>query len=160
MEQEEKEAIELLVRKANKLAAQQKLDESIEVLEQVLDRDPENVGAWDVLGFVRYFKGDVEGATECCRKSLLIKPDGAYAHKGLGICLAEQGELDEGVAALEKAIELRPGWGDPHHDLGVVLFKAGYTEKAIPHFEKAAELSPKSRSKLLKMVEQLRAKLE
>ena len=125
MEPEEKEALALLVRKANRLAAEQKLDEAAELLDQVLDRDPGNIGALDVLGFVRYFQGDAEAALECCRRSLAIEPAGAYALKGMGICLAEIGEVDEGIAALETAIALRPDWADPHHDLGVVLLKAG-----------------------------------
>jgi len=128
---------------ASDAAKGQRLDEAAELLDRVLTREPDNLRALDLFGFVRFFQGQYREAESFCRKALTLDPDHAYAHKGLGLCVAKQGKVDEGTASLRRAIALKPQWGDPYWDLGVVLTEAGRYEDALEVLAQGAVMVPK-----------------
>ena len=93
------------------------------------------------------------------RKSLEITPLGAYARKGLGICLADQGKVDEGISELHHAMALKPLWVDPVHDLAMVLLKAKRYEQSIQMMERAMELEPNLKKKLVPLINKAKSEL-
>ena len=153
------ELVETLIKKGNAKAAAGESEEAKELLEQAVELAPGSYRAWDVLGFVRWSLGDIEGAEDCNRRSLKIKPLNAYAHKGLGICLADQGKLDDGVAELHHAMALKPLWVDPVHDLAVVLFRNERYEDALRWLREALKMDSKLAGKLKPLIEEAEARL-
>jgi Flp pilus assembly protein TadD len=96
-----------------------------------------------------------------CRRALELKPDHAYACKGLGLALARQGQVDAGVASLECSVSLAPGWVDSYWDLAVVLMEAGRSDEAL-HAVERAELAVPAEAKRLQALAQsirIRARL-
>ena len=87
---------------------------------------------------------DYEASEGYNRRALALKPDHAFAHNGLGLCLARQGKLAEGTAAIEHAIALLPRWYDPYHDLAVVLAEAGKCDEACATLARGAAAIPES----------------
>ncbi len=146
-----KEAIADLIKNATKKTKAGVHDEAAELLEQALELEPENLRALDLLGFVQWSLGDLKASEETNRKSLKIRPLGAYARKGLGICLADQGKVDEGISEIHHAMALKPLWSDPIHDLVVVLFRAERYAEALPMIERALEVDEKLEAKLAPM---------
>ena len=151
-----KELVEDLIKNATSKTKAGVHDEAAELLEQAVELDSENTRAWDLLGFVRWSLGDIDGAEEANKKSLAIKPLGAYAHKGLGVCFADQGKLDEAISELHHAMALKPLWVDPVHDLAVILFRNERYEEAIPLLEQCLEMQPKLEAKLTPLLEKAR----
>lgn len=154
-----KEALDELIKNATKMTKAGQHDDAAELLEQALELDPDNVRALDLLGYVRWSLGDYKGSEEVNRRSLKIRPLGAYARKGLGIVLAEQGMVDEGISELHHAMALKPLWVDPLHDLCMVLLKAERYEQAVPMLERCLEMDPKLEKKLRPMLDNARQKI-
>jgi tetratricopeptide (TPR) repeat protein len=117
--------------RARDAAQAKRFDEAIRICNEILAEDPQHRGALDMLGFAHFFKKEYEVAETWCRRTLEAYPDHAYAHKGLGLCLARQGKLDEGLKELHEAMRLEPKFFDPYWDTSVVLREAGrYAEAA------------------------------
>ena len=146
-----KEAIADLIKEATKKTKAGVHDEAAELLEQVLELEPKNLRALDLLGFVQWSLGDLKASEATNRMSLKLRPLGAYARKGLGICLADQGMIDEGISEIHHAMALKPLWVDPVHDLVVVLFRAERYAEALPMIERVLELDEKLEAKLATM---------
>ena len=154
---EPKDLRELLAQ-ASKAAQSRRLDEAAALIEEVLERDPDNLRALDLFGFVRFFQGRYEEAEGYCRRAVELAPDHAYARKGLGLNLARQGRLDEGQAELERAISLKPGWFDPYWDLAVVLSEGGRKEEALKVLAQGQVAVPSRRTQLLAFAKRIEQK--
>jgi tetratricopeptide (TPR) repeat protein len=124
------------------------LGEARAQIRQGLALEPENLNLLDLGGFVAFFLGDYLATEDFCRKALAVKPDHAYACKGLGLGLARQGKVDEGVASLERSIALSPQWGDPYWDLAVTLMDAGRTDQALQVIDRAEKAVPEQAQRL------------
>jgi tetratricopeptide (TPR) repeat protein len=116
--------------------------DAIAVFEKVRRREPRDVYALDVLGFLYYSAERFNEARQCCEASIALQADNHYAHKGLGLCLVKLGRVDEGLAALERSIALKPDYFDSRHDLGVTLLDLGRYDEARACFECCLELDP------------------
>jgi Flp pilus assembly protein TadD len=113
------------------------------LLRNVLQDEPDNVAALDLLGFVLYSRGQPAEAEQLCRRVLQLLPDHAYAHKGLGLCMAKRGgDLEQALASIRRAIELEPRWFDPRWDLMVTLLGAGRLDEARQELELARAACP------------------
>jgi len=116
--------------------------DAIAVYEKVRGRDPEDVDALDVLGFLYYSVQRFDEARQCCEASIAIGPQNHYAHKGLGLCLVKLGRADEGIAMLLRSIELKPDYFDSRHDLGVTYMELERFDEARDCFEGALGIDP------------------
>jgi tetratricopeptide (TPR) repeat protein len=125
------------------------LKQAASILEQILELDPDHLKSLDLMGYVQYFLKNPEAAILCCKAALRIKPNHAYALKGLGLSLAACGKVDEGVGHIQKAISFAPAYFDPYWDLAVTLARAGRTEDAIQQVETTLHTFPEKRERLL-----------
>ena len=112
----------------------------------------------DLAGFVCFFLGDYLATETYCRRALAVKPDHAYACKGLGLALARQGRVDEGVQSLERAIALAPGWVDSYWDLAVALLEAGRPDEALQAVERAEKAVPAEANRLRALAQTIRVR--
>ena len=124
------------------LANARRFKDAITVYEKVRRREPEDIHALDMLGFLYYMTGEPERALELCEQSVALKSDNYYAHKGLGLCLVRVDRVDEGIAALKRSIELNPEYFDSQHDLGVTYLELERYDEARVCFERAREIDP------------------
>lgn len=150
------EQIDRLIELASKAATEKRFAEAESHLECLLKLEPNHVRALDLFGFVRFFQGRFAEAERYCRRTLDVSSDHAYAHKGLGLCLAKQGQLDEGILELEKAIALKPAWTDPYWDLAVVLVEGERHREALDALERGIKAAPEKREQFRALAERLR----
>lgn len=112
-------------------------------LSRSLELAPGNTETIDLLGFAHYRLGNLNQCRDMNLESLRLAPANAYAHKGLGIVLAEMGEVEKGIASLKKAIQLADhNFTDPYHDLAVVYSKEGRWDDARAVLETGRKKSP------------------
>jgi tetratricopeptide (TPR) repeat protein len=83
-----------------------------------------------------------QGAERMYRKALVINPNNADAHQGLGVAIAAQRRVDEAIAHYRKALEIKPDYAEAHYNLGVALARRRQVDEAITHFQKALEIEP------------------
>ena len=119
---------------------------------------PDNLMLLDLAGFVCFFLGDYASTERHCRGALAVKPDHAYACKGLGLALARQGQVDAGVASLERAVALAPDWADSYWDLAVVLMEAGRSDEALQAAERAEKAIPAEAKRLRVLAQTIRSR--
>jgi Flp pilus assembly protein TadD len=131
-----------LLDEAMTLAKRRDFKRSESLAREVLEDQPKNVAALDLLGYVLYFQDRAEEAEQVCRKTLEIRPGHAYALKGLGLCIAKRGDTDEAVATIEAAIAAKPDWFDPYWDLCVTLVDAERYADACTVMKRAREKIP------------------
>lgn len=111
-------------------------------LSRALQLSPGDIEIIDLLGYAHFRLKNFNQCREMNLESLRLDPDNAYAHKGLGIVLAEMGDIERGIASLKKAIQLADnGFTDPYHDLAVIYMKTDRCHDALAILEKGREKS-------------------
>ncbi len=91
--------------------------------------------AWAGQMLVR--QGRLEGAAGLFRRALVLDPELATAHEGLGRVLAAQGKPTEAILALEEATRLAPGLANGWNNLGQAYRAAGRLEDALAAYRRA-----------------------
>jgi len=82
--------------------------EAIEVLTEVVDEEPENADAWNMLGFSYRNVGDVDNAWDAYERALAIDPNHRGAHEYIGEWYLMQGDVASAQAQLAKLETLCP----------------------------------------------------
>jgi tetratricopeptide (TPR) repeat protein len=134
------------------------LGDARDKINQGLALVPDDLTLLDLGGFVCFFLGDYLATETYCRRALALKPDHAYACKGLGLALARQGRVDEGVQSLERSIALAPEWVDSYWDLAVALLEAGRSDEALHAVERAEKAVPTAAQRLRGLAQTIRAR--
>jgi adenylate cyclase len=84
------------------------LDDALPVAQKAISLDPLDALAHMGVGYVRFFRGDHDGAVAEARQALIINPNYAIAHQLLGSTLVFSGCPREGIEALRMAMRLDP----------------------------------------------------
>jgi tetratricopeptide (TPR) repeat protein len=134
------------------------LGDARDKINQGLALVPDDLTLLDLGGFVCFFLGDYLATETYCRRALALKPDHAYACKGLGLALARQGRVDEGVQSLERSIALAPEWVDSYWDLAVALLEAGRSDEALHAVERAEKAVPAETPRLRGLAQTIRTR--
>jgi Tfp pilus assembly protein PilF len=85
------------------------LEKAQPLLESVLQRDPDNRQALELMAGLELMQGKSALAVEKLERLVALQPDSADLRSKLGLALMAQGEVDPATAELEKAIALEPG---------------------------------------------------
>ncbi|MEI8298295.1 MAG: tetratricopeptide repeat protein [Pseudomonadota bacterium] len=100
-------------------------DEASGWFRRVLDRDPANFDALQLLGGTRLAMGQLEDGVALLRRALKIDTREATVHNNLGNALLHLGRRSDAVASLRTAAELEPGNSSISLNLGNALREAG-----------------------------------
>ena len=133
-----------------------------EILEKILDANPDNIQANNDLGYLWSDQGkNLEQSEKMIRKALAAEPENGAYLDSLGWVLFKQGKLEEAVAPLEQAAKMNIGSDATVWDhLGDVLLKLMRTEKAIQAWQTAIEHSEGDSSQDPDLIERIKDKLK
>jgi Tfp pilus assembly protein PilF len=151
-------AVDAIIQQARAAITEHTLGDARDRINQGLALAPDNLTLLDLGGFVCFFLGDYVTTESYCRRALAVKPDHAYACKGLGLALARQGRVDEGVQSLERSIALAPQWVDSYWDLAVALLEAGRPDEALQTVERAEKAVPGEAQRLRALAQTIRTR--
>lgn len=114
------------------LNRQQEGDEqrALEIVNAVLQEDPENLRASYVAGLLSLYLGETEAALARFNTVTAGDPDDAYAAYFTGQALVQQGELAAAAAAYTRAIELDPYLRSAYYGAALVLRRLDQPEQA------------------------------
>ena len=124
------------------LASQGAVEEALDELRRVFDRDPHHVPAHVTLGQVLYERDRPAAAAEHFRAALAWTPDMPEVSFNLGQALHEAGHPERAEAAYRDALRSAPGYAPAHYRLGVMLQERGRTTQAAEHYRRAIATDP------------------
>ncbi|NEQ40719.1 MAG: tetratricopeptide repeat protein, partial [Okeania sp. SIO3I5] len=119
-----------------------KLEETINICQKIIKRQPNNFLALELLGVCAYEKDEIEQAIAYYQKSLKVNPNYAETHNNLAVALQDNWQIDAAFSHCQAAIKLRPNYAEAWHNLGRILRYKGEFEAAIEHYQKSLKLKP------------------
>jgi predicted TPR repeat methyltransferase len=105
----------------------------------VLDGNPRQPDALNLLGLVLCARGALPASIEKIRRATEVAPDVAMYHASLGRVLGEAGDSAGSIAALERAVELDQSLLPAVYNLGLAHEARGDLESAEQHYRWAEE---------------------
>jgi tetratricopeptide (TPR) repeat protein len=136
----------LTIAQAFDIAAQHhqagRLPQAEQLYRQILQADPQHVGALHLLGVLAHQVGRCDLAIEYISQALRLKPDNAEAHSNLGVALAAQGKLTEAVASYQQALRLKPDYAEAYNNLANAFRQQGKLMEAVVGYQQALRLKP------------------
>ena len=112
------------------------------IYRQILQVQPNQVDARQLLGTIAYQTGKTEEAIAHYQQALKLNPNYPEVHNNLGAAFWKLGNAEAAIAAYREAIQLKPNYADAHHNLGIALRHQKQTVEAIAAFREAIALKP------------------
>ena len=131
-----------LYEQANELARQNRFNEALDLLQQALEKNPENGFAYSQQAKIFFSMHDTEKAQTAIRKALAIQPyqpDFLYVD---GVIAESESREEEAIAAFEKVTEINPKEADAYYEMGRIFMKRNDRSRALAAFRRASELEP------------------
>lgn len=118
-------------------------DEAVEVIEHLLEIDPDFLPAYIKLGDLFFQRGDLKSAKLCYEKSSDFSSETfTPARIRLGVLYHTEQRFEEARKVLEEALERAPESLEGHYNLAFSLYRLGKPFKAIHHLRRAVEIAP------------------
>ena len=118
------------------------LKEAQAIYVQILNRQPDQFDALQLLGTLAAQTQNPTVAVELMTKALKINPRHAPTHNNRGLVLRELGQLDAAIAAYDKAIAIAPDYVDAYSNRGNALAEQAKFSAAIASYNKALAIRP------------------
>jgi tetratricopeptide (TPR) repeat protein len=131
-----------IVEEGNRLAAEEKWPEAIEIFKRAIRADPRYPEAYGGLGDAYLNSGNWEGALVAYKEAVRIAPSDPVAQYNLGYCYNTMGRHGEAFAPLVKATILDPGFAEAFYGIGYAYLRGSQYEKSISFLKSAIRLSP------------------
>lgn len=98
-----------LLRRANHLLSNGRLEEAEALYEQVLNRRPDEYAAIINLGNLYGRKGQVDRALTMLERAVGLRPEDPHPRYGVAMAYASKGRFSEALAQLDEVLRLEPG---------------------------------------------------
>ena len=119
-----------------------RLPEAEAAYRRVLDADPDQPDALNLLGAVAQHFGRYDEAVGLIERALSVGPPAAETHTNFANALMAQGRFDAAIDAYTRSIELKPHVAATHNALGAAFMARGHTDRAAESFDRATALDP------------------
>lgn len=126
-------------------------------LETTVLYDPEFVGAWLGLVYVRVELGQIDEALEAAKRGLKLDSKNANGHLLHGNVLTRLDRPEEAIEAYRQAVKYNPQLMMAHYRLGYLLDKQGRTDEAISQLLVSQRLNPRDSMSRLTLGDILRS---
>lgn len=120
--------------------------EAKSILQQIIERSPENPKYLFVLGNCNLHLNEFHDAEIAFKRALDINSNFCEAHTNLGVSLKEQGKIAEAISSYRRALNINPEFHEALSNLGIALKEEGQLEQAVEAYHKALEIRPNSAS--------------
>ncbi|UTW57629.1 tetratricopeptide repeat protein [Kordiimonas sp. SCSIO 12603] len=120
---------------ATAYSAEERYDESIQMLQGIIPVFPENSDLWNVLATQVRARDGAEESVVFFKEAIRLSPNDFKIYSNLAMSYTQMGEWDLAVEADLKSIELNPKSPEPRLGLSVLYFFLGKLEEAWEHYE-------------------------
>ena len=119
----------------------QKDDLAYKEFEKVIEINPKDSAAWNMLGLINFFRGDYNRATAQCQKANQLNPENMTFLSNLASSYWLQGSRIKAFETMEKVLKGKPSLTDFYY-LAYFHHLTGNQDKALTYFKKSLELNP------------------
>jgi predicted O-linked N-acetylglucosamine transferase (SPINDLY family) len=109
---------------------------------EILDHEPKNFAARQLLAVLRFQEGHDQDALNQIEAALAIQPNAAEALATRGNILIRLQRLDEALASLDQAITHKPDYAEALYNRGNCRQYLGRHEDAVADYSRALALNP------------------
>lgn len=127
---------------AAQLQSNNRLQESEQLLQQILQQQPQHPFALHLLGVIAHQCGKLQQAAELIQRAIAIKGDVALFHANLCEISRQLKQLEQAIAHGERAVALAPDLAMAHSNLGIAHFDRKDYDKAEACQHRALALTP------------------
>ena len=147
---------------SNVYVQKKELRKGEEILEKVLESNPESAQANNDLGYLWADQGkNLDQAEKMIRKALATEPDNGAYLDSLGWVLFKLGRTEEAIPPLEQATQKSMGGDGTIWDhLGDVLLKANMVEKAVSAWQTGLKHLEEDQSQDPQLIERIQDKVK
>ena len=130
------------IKMAENESAENKLDDALKKLTEVIDEDPQIMEARQVRARIFLKLNRIEEAIEECKEALKVDPEYEGAIYTLAHAYKRLKKYEEAIAGHERLMQLDPRDHKPVHNVGDVYLEMKEFDKAIFYLQKAIDLEP------------------
>ncbi len=120
---------------------QRQFDRALPLLQQILDRSPNDLKARNLMGIALSSAGRREEANEQFKKILALEPKFVPALKNLAINELALGKAQDAKLHFEEALKSAPRDAACHWGLAEIAFAARDYERAAAHYEQSGDMA-------------------
>jgi tetratricopeptide (TPR) repeat protein len=114
----------------------------IELMELVLENNPDLAPPHWYIGMSYFQTGDVYAALEEMERALAINPNYALAYADRALCYVTMGDQARAMEDWEKALSLDPSLAKVHHNMGVTFMRQHQYDRAVEELGLAVAIDP------------------
>jgi tetratricopeptide (TPR) repeat protein len=103
---------------------------------QILEIDPNNATAYNMLGYLELYRGNYEKSVEAMRKYVFMVPDEANPHDSLGEVLMVLGRYEEAEEEFRTSVKMQPDFYHSLINLGKSYLARGRLQDGLKILEK------------------------
>ena len=122
------------IEEASELLEERRFEDALRALKAVVERDPNNPYAYNLIGTTCWELGKVEAAHDAFKAAVLLSPDFLGARIALSHALRKLGNAREAEREARVALSKRDD-GEAHHALGLALAAQGRRAEARQSLE-------------------------
>ncbi len=127
---------------AGQLYAQGKYGPATRVCRQILQRQPQNGDAHNILGVSLNAMGEPREAIASLRRAIKLQPKVASYRANLGEILRQNGDLGDAAVELEESLKLDSNNAQALNNLGIVQYDRKEYEAAVASYRAAIAIQP------------------
>lgn len=135
-------SVENALKRSRDLIRQQKYGEAAEVLQKLLESDPKEEDALELLGMARFFGQDLEAARETFEQLIQLNPTHTKACVNLGAVLNRLGEYKKAVEVLRRTLQRDRKCAEGYYNMGIAQRGLNLNTMAISAYKEAIKLKP------------------
>ena len=127
---------------AGQLYAQGKYGPATQVCRQILQRQPQNGDAHNILGVALNALGETREAITSLRRATKLHPKVASYRANLGEILRQNGDLGDAAIELQESLKLDPNNSQALNNLGIVQYDRKEYDEAVASYRAALAVQP------------------
>ena len=140
----DKIAVANLIHKTKLLQEEQRYQEVVPLLEQVISQEPKAGLAYRQLGQCYMSLKEFPKAVAAFRKAVELSPESVATRSQLGVALFATGDFAAAVPLFEEVVASRPDWPEGHFSLATAYSRSDRIPQAITEYEKVIKIDPNS----------------
>lgn len=131
-----------MLRESRELIRAQKYAEACQKLQKLLEDDPKEEDALELLGLTNFFQRKLEPARECFERLTRLNPAHTKAWVNLGAILNRMGEHKKATDALRRAMQRDRKCAEAYYNMAIAQRALQMNTMAISAYKEAVKLAP------------------
>jgi len=130
------------IKACRKLIQEQKYGEAGQRLQKLLEEDPKDEDALELLGMTSFFQQNLETAHDCFDRLTQLNPSHTKAWVNLGAILNRMGEYRKATEVLRRALQKDRKCAEAYYNMGIAQRGMQANTMAISAYKEAIKLAP------------------